>query len=194
MAFKLFATYSYPDVSYSLLEEATGISRGSMVYYFKNKEGIFKAVLDAFFYGGTNVLSVSRDKRVSLTAFCDAFVRLYDDSIRRLSQYNIKNPSEARLNIERSAAQFMPGFKERSVALQREKLAVWEEVVENSRKSGELPEDTDVPRVANIYFMATMGFFYIGSQNPSMEVAEELKKVYDSLHEVVCRRVEAQEM
>ena len=55
VAFKLFATYSYPDVSYSLLEEATGISRGSMVYYFKNKEGIFSAVLDEFFYGASYV-------------------------------------------------------------------------------------------------------------------------------------------
>ncbi len=48
MAFNLFAAYSYPDVSYSLLEKATGISRGSMVYYFKNKEGIFRAVIEKY--------------------------------------------------------------------------------------------------------------------------------------------------
>ena len=39
-AFRLFATMPYDRVSFSVMEKEIGISRGSMVYYFKNKEGL----------------------------------------------------------------------------------------------------------------------------------------------------------
>lgn len=41
-AFKLFATKLYDRVSFSVMEKEIGISRGSMIYYFKNKEGLFR--------------------------------------------------------------------------------------------------------------------------------------------------------
>ena len=44
-AFRLFATMPYERVSFSVLEKEIGISRGSMVYYFKNKEGLVQEVV-----------------------------------------------------------------------------------------------------------------------------------------------------
>lgn len=84
VAFKLFATYSYPDVSYSLLEEATGISRGSMVYYFDNKEGIFRAVLDAFFYGPDSLAKIKQGQNKSLKLFYNLFIEKIKENISLL--------------------------------------------------------------------------------------------------------------
>ena len=49
-AFRLFATMPYDRVSFSVMEKEIGISRGSMVYYFKNKEGLFREILHTFVY------------------------------------------------------------------------------------------------------------------------------------------------
>ena len=49
-AFKLFATMPYERVSFSVMEKEIGISRGSMIYYFKNKEGLFKEVVQGVVY------------------------------------------------------------------------------------------------------------------------------------------------
>ncbi len=46
-AFRLFATKPYEQVSFSVMEKEIGISRGSMVYYFKNKEGLYKEIPQA---------------------------------------------------------------------------------------------------------------------------------------------------
>ena len=44
-AFKLFPSNSSENVSYSELEKASGVSRGSMVYSFKNKNVLFSELL-----------------------------------------------------------------------------------------------------------------------------------------------------
>ena len=54
-AFRLFATMPYDRVSFSVMEKEIGISRGSMVYYFKNKEGLFREILHTFVYRTSSV-------------------------------------------------------------------------------------------------------------------------------------------
>ncbi len=49
-AFKLFLSKEYVDVTTADLEEATGVSRGSIYYRTKNKEGLYKAVIDKYVF------------------------------------------------------------------------------------------------------------------------------------------------
>ena len=180
VAFKLFATYSYPDVSYSLLEEATGISRGSMVYYFNNKEGIFRAVLETFFYGPNNLAKVKEEQSKSLSLFYNLFIEKLKENISLLLPYNIPNLSEARLNIERSAAQFIPGFRQQVAQAQRKDGEVWEEVIRNSVESGELRGDIDIKATAELFQAITLGFFYLSSKDRPTDGVEYLRHLYDS--------------
>lgn len=101
VAFKLFSAYSYPDVSYSLLEEASGISRGSMVYYFRNKEGIFRAVVNTFLINIGNFQEIPEEDRSSLKKFYHSFVESVKNVRTIRKKYNIANLSEAVINIER---------------------------------------------------------------------------------------------
>lgn len=185
VAFKLFAKYSYLDVSYSLLEEATGISRGSMVYYFKNKEGIFRAVLDAFFYGPDNIVKVKKEQNKSLKLFYNLFLEKMRENISLLLPYNISNLGEARLNIERSAVQFIPGFKEQEEKIQYEEREAWEEVIRNSVESGELRSDIDIKAMAEIYQAMTLGFNYLCSKARPEEGLKYLLHLYDSQYNLI---------
>lgn len=185
IAFKLFASYSYPDVSYSLLEEASGISRGSMVYYFKNKEGLFRAVLDTFFYGPDNISSVQKEQTLSLKLFYNHLVEKIRENISLLLPFNIPNLSEARFNIERSAAQFIPEFRKRAAESQAENGRIWEEVVRNSVESGELRNDIDIKATAELFQTITLGFFYMSSKARPAEGIDYLLHLYDAQYDLV---------
>ena len=85
-AFKLFSSNSYENVSFSELEKASGVSRGSMVYYFKNKNGLFMGI----FYYNCDHLSISR-----------IFVQYQKVAVRSIkrSQFSIKR---SQFSIKRS--------------------------------------------------------------------------------------------
>ena len=68
-AFKLFATMPYERVSFSVMEKEIGISRGSMIYYFKNQEGLFKEVVQTFVYGASSIKAVPDAYKLSLCSF-----------------------------------------------------------------------------------------------------------------------------
>lgn len=165
VAFKLFAAYSYPDVSYSLLEEASGISRGSMVYYFSNKEGIFRAVLETFLFDMGSARSVPAEDRGTLKGFCNAYTDKLLKEVQALKPFRIANISDARFTIERSALQFVPEFREHQREVISENYQVWKEVVENAVKTGEIKSDTDVEAVARIFLDLCYGWLYTGIYN-----------------------------
>ena len=75
-AFRLFATMPYDRVSFSVMEKEIGISRGSMVYYFKNKEGLFREVVHTFVYGASSVKAVPDAYKLSLCSFYNYFVEM----------------------------------------------------------------------------------------------------------------------
>lgn len=187
IAFRLFAAYSYPDVSYSLLEEATGISRGSMVYYFGNKEGIFRAVVETFLYNSSNARSVDPKKRGGLKEFYEAFAASVDKELKELKPYKITNLSSARLNIERSALQFIPEFKEYAHKVQQEDSKVWLTVVETAVANGELKSDTDIPATAALFQQVSYGWLSSGVYNESQqkEGTKGLKRLFNHLYALV---------
>lgn len=187
VAFKLFSAYSYPDVSYSLLEEASGISRGSMVYYFNNKEGIFRAVLETFLFNIGNVRNVPREARRSLKEFYTLFIDQLHRDIETLNQFHIPNLSDARFTIERSALQFVPEFREnqRNVILEGRKI--WQEVVADAVASGEIRSDIDAEAAGCIFHNLGRGWLYnsIYDKRSSDERVEYLRSLYSDLYQLL---------
>lgn len=183
VAFKLFAAYSYPDVSYSLLEEASGISRGSMVYYFNNKEGIFRAVLETFLFDMGSVKAVPKSDRSTLKGFYNAFIdKLYKDT-EALRPFHIPNLSDARFTIERSALQFVPEFREQQRKNIEEDIKTWEGVIGNAVKTGEVRSDINVEEVARLFHRIGCGWLYTSVYDP-LRTPEKVMKLRDLLDDL----------
>jgi AcrR family transcriptional regulator len=185
VAFKLFAAYSYPDVSYSLLEEASGISRGSMVYYFTNKEGIFRAVLETFVLQLGSVRKLPKEKHATLKGFYEALVDSVKAESAQLAPYRIANLNNARFNIERSALQFIPEFREQENAFHREELASWEKVIQNALDSGELRPGLDPRQTAILFDAVHKGFQYSGIYSVDEYSLDGLRNTFDNLYNLV---------
>jgi len=45
-SYKLFLNRSYEAVSISVISDAIGFTKGALYHHFKNKEELFKAVID----------------------------------------------------------------------------------------------------------------------------------------------------
>lgn len=187
VAFKLFAAYSYPDVSYSLLEEASGISRGSMVYYFNNKEGIFRAVLEAFLFNMGSAKQVPEEDRKTLKGFYNAFVDQVLKDVQALKPFRIPNLSDARFTIERSALQFVPEFREEQRKAIREDIEVWKEVIANAAASGEIHSDINVEEVAHLFYTICCGWLYTGIYNKenTEQKLESLRALFESQYKLI---------
>lgn len=188
VAFKLFSAYSYPDVSYSLLEEASGISRGSMVYYFRNKEGIFRAVLNTFLINLGNFQEIPEEDRNSLLKFYQTFVESVKNVRTIRKKYNIANLSEAVINIERSALQYIPEFRDKKHQSQLEEIKIWEDVIHRSIESGEVREDINVPFVAKQFHSVHLAELYMGIFTENGYDINNLVKMFDNLYSMIKKK------
>jgi hypothetical protein len=111
-AFRLFATMPYDRVSFSVMEQEIGISRGSMIYYFKNKEGLFREVIHTFVYRASSVKAVPDAYRLSLCSFYNYFIEILKLKKEHICDIGIVNINEALMRIENSALFCIPDFKE----------------------------------------------------------------------------------
>lgn len=185
VAFKLFSAYSYPDVSYSLLEEASGISRGSMVYYFRNKEGIFRAVVNTFLINIGNFQEIPEEDRSSLKKFYHSFVESVKNVRTIRKKYNIANLSEAVINIERSALQYIPEFRDKKHQSQLDEIKIWEEVIRESINAGEVRDDINVPFIAKQFHSVHLAELYMGIFTENGYDINNLIKAYEGLYEMI---------
>ena len=110
-AFKLFATMPYERVSFSVMEKEIGISRGSMVYYFGNKEGLFQEVLSTLVYGTSSIKAVPEAYRLSLCSFYNYFIETLKRDQEKILQIGVINLNEALMRIENSALTYIENFK-----------------------------------------------------------------------------------
>ena len=185
VAFNLFAAYSYPDVSYSLLEKATGISRGSMVYYFKNKEGIFRAVIEKYILDMTSNEETTDEDKASLKSFCDKVVANIAKAKETARKRGIANFSGACLNISRNALQFIPEFRENRLSAQNEEIEMWKGVIENAKQSGEIKADIDAGSLALLFQSVKWGQTLMGVYVPIGVDPETQRHLFDSLYALV---------
>lgn len=181
-AFKLFATQPYEAVSFKVLENEIGISRGSMIYYFKNKEGLFKEILRTFFFSSSSVKSVPEPYKLSLYSFFSYFIEILKKGKETMSEIGIENLNEALMRIENSALTHIENFKEIAHTWFDEENKIWLSVLERSIKSGEISNKIDPQVYAEIFEACYLGKSYIGIFTKTGYEIEKLENYFQSLY------------
>lgn len=73
-AFKLFALRPYDRVTLADLENATGLSRGAILYHIKTKENLFLNVVNKFVFERNGVSNLPEKFHSNLKLFITHFV------------------------------------------------------------------------------------------------------------------------
>ena len=181
-AFNLFATRSYEAVSFKVLETEIGISRGSMIYYFKNKEGLFKEILKTFFFGSSSVKSVPEAYRLSLYSFFSYFIETLKREKQNLKIIGIENLNEALMRIANSALTYIENFKDIARSWFEEETEIWHCVLEKSIKSGEIRSNIDPKVYAGIFELCYLGKSFTGVFTKTGYDIDELENYFQNLY------------
>lgn len=184
-AFKLFATRPYEHVTFSVMEKEIGISRGSMVYYFGNKEGLFREVLKTLVLDVSPVMSVPDAYKLSLCSFYNYFIETMIKQQSQFSDVGVVNINEAYMRIENSALTYIDHFKEYGSQWYNEERMVWKTVIENAVSTGEIKPDINPEILSHMFEDCYLGSSFKGVFTANGYDLDTLKKTYDQIYAIV---------
>jgi len=187
-AFKLFSSNSYETVSFSELEKASGVSRGSMVYYFKNKYGLFSEVLKTYVFDKYSIKQVPEPYQHSLKAFYNCFIEILEKEKSKFDDLGIKNMNEALFFIEMSALLNIPDFRTKACEWYEDEKTVWRNVIENAACCNEIRKDIDFNSIADLFEESYLGASFMGVFSIFGADLNVLRTNFDQLYSLLANK------
>lgn len=180
-AFKLFLVKEYADVTTADLEEIIGLSRGAIYYKVKNKEGLYRAVIDKFVF---ELLSNSLEREELASNEKPFLSFIMNELIHTKERMNsVRNTliyvnSTEYINLLSSAKFHYEGFNDRCKALDQEIAQLWLTYYKKGLSAGELNQSIDPPLVVSMFRSLYYGDSFIQSIIGDELDIEELKNKY----------------
>lgn len=179
---RLFLTYNYEAVSTSKLEEETGLTRGAIFFKFKNKEALFKAVIDKYVIGFQSESSHIETDR--LDTFIELFIKGVESRMNEMKSIGINNIHRSYFNLLYQAVQYYPGFSKKITEIFNGSMQDWINIVSTAQKLGEIKQTCDIKQVAIQFRYIYSGMAFENSLNSGLDI-NQLKNAYDSLYKEI---------
>lgn len=180
-AFKLFLVKEYADVTTADLEEIIGLSRGAIYYKVKNKEGLYRAVIDKFVFELLSN-SLKREELASnekpFLSFIMNELNLTKERMNSVRNTLIDGNSTEYINLLSSAKFHYAGFNDRCKALDQEIIQLWLTYYEKGLSARELNQSIDPLLVVSMFRSLYYGDSFIHSITGNELDIDELKKKY----------------
>jgi len=152
-AFDVFMNKGYDSASISVLQEELQMSRGALYRYFKNKEELFNAVIDEYFFKIFDKLQHNMDKHTySLEKFIEVMHRRQKIFVNAFTRAGVTHTiflNYTALVIQ--AGKHYPNFLERFKIINNRSLESWKDAMRNSIKAGEIKDDIDIDILAILF-------------------------------------------
>jgi TetR/AcrR family transcriptional regulator, transcriptional repressor for nem operon len=153
-AFKLFLNHSYEAVSISDISKAIGFTKGALYHHFRNKEELFKSVVDKYLIMPEVEVDVNS---ISLAEFLDVSLRCSEKFIRGLFTSTQVFSPISYLAFFADAFRHYPGHAEQTSNFFDKEIEKTRIVVENAIASGEIRNDINPSIVAINFFSLDFG-------------------------------------
>ena len=181
-AFKLFTSKPYDRVTFADLEQATGLSRGAILYHVKTKESLFLSVIEKFIFEINSISSISNDSQSDLKLILARFIDSCIKEKKEMADYGICNVNNAMLNIIISAFYSLPKMREFAFKWLSQEKVTWMNILEKAKAQKEIRSDVDVELFAGLFenvFLGTYlgGVAYIGGYQID-QLEREIMQLY----------------
>lgn len=187
-AFKLFATRTYEQVTFTDLENCTKLTRGAIMYYFKNKELIFRTVCDKYLLNENSILKKIGDKTMpdtTLKELIELYIRIIYDLKVESANLGIKNMNRALVNITNQASYYYPNFEIKANNWQVIQIQLWKKVLTSAVKSGEVKSDIDLDIASDLFEDIYCGISYAAVVYPGGMEIERLEKAFNFVYNLI---------
>lgn len=182
-AFKLFASKPFDKVTFADLENATGLSRGAILYHVKTKENLFNMTLDELIFKRTTIAIAPNT--TGLWDHIEVFIQERIDEQEYFASLGIANINKAFMNVECSAFAYSTKMQEFSTSWLKRELEYWTVIFDNAIATGEILKSVEPILDSNIFLNIFMGASYIGASLLNgydlLKLKEEYRILYDRI-------------
>lgn len=140
-AYKLFLTNNVEKVTIEELERVSQKVRGTIFYHFKNKQNVFKSVVDEIFFPSLSIPVNIQEiiHTVSLRQFLELYKSPEKRAINQIQEiYHIDQPEMSYYNFVFQAHRYYEDFDKRINNVMYSDIETWKTVIENAKKNKEL--------------------------------------------------------
>ena len=172
-AFKLFLNRSYEAVSISDISNAIGLTKGALYHHFKNKEELFKSVVDKYLFTPETFADI---KTISLLEYITLCTFQAEKTIRKLFSFTMIFTPINYMSMFADAFRHYPGYAEKKGVFFSHEIEKTKIVLENAIESGEIRSDLNPILIATNLFSINMGLAGNLVRNNSVDDAINLLK------------------
>lgn len=156
-AFILFLSKPYDKVTYDDLMEATGLSRGAILYHFPVKQELFKQVIDTYLFHDNSIFDFYNEGiGMSFLSFLHIYCDWIESERKMFKELHIDNFNLALVNITIQAYYFYPDMKKRASEFDNKEVQTWSYILRKGVDSGELKKNINISFLArsiqNMYY------------------------------------------
>lgn len=157
-AYNLFLLNNFEKVTISKLEKSSEKIRGTIFYYFSNKQELFEAVVDEFFFPS---LSLPNEvSEIAVSSSFQSFIKIYINPEDRIinnikSRYHIKDANMSCYNFIIQAWQYYNNFQEKYREIIIKDATVWNYAIRKAQDTNEISRDVKVDLSALFIFMSS---------------------------------------
>ena len=175
VAFKLFLTKRYEAVSISDIEKESGMTRGAITYYGKDKLGLFYDVVRHYLIDSQNLdFKLSRKDFASLSDFIEEYVRSSQETMTRFHRIDstVENGSRAYMALILQICDFFPDLHEQYLENRNKELLKWIEIIQKAILKKEIKDGIDVITTAKLFMNVFYGQSYLDALSAGLNTVE----------------------
>ena len=178
-AYKLFLTHSYEAVSISMISEAIGFTKGALYHHFRNKEELFRAVIDMHLPITSIIVDV---ENVTLKEYTSACIEHTHKILKAIFGNGEKVILVIYLSLIADCFRHYEGFTENKAHVIDDAVKSAEIILRNAIKRGEVRSDINIKVVALQYFSLSIGM--AGDLVRTLSVESAIKSMKDQLNQL----------
>jgi AcrR family transcriptional regulator len=193
-AFKLFMSVNYEKASFAELGKMLGMSKAGIFKYYKNKQELFIAVVDKFWFSTQNPRNKFTETNGTFAEFIDEYVKGVQrtmDMLGNLIGADCDKVAQGKFTYHAQYFHFLfqllqydPDAKEKLRNLAESDYAYWRAAIQRAIDTKELRKDVDVEEAVVMFRQVYMGLSFEMSFLGGLDterLAKHLQYVYSLL-------------
>lgn len=182
---RLFGSIGYDATSVNDIEKELQQTRGSLIYHFKTKLGLFEATVNHYYLNRVLPSSVPEEYRVNLNCFITKYVSMLKEEWIALINEGIHNVASTLINLETDALRAIPNFREKCTIQYSRQLDVLEQVIRNGISVGEINKDIIPYVMAETYMDIVRGQTYRANIEGLTCYTDGMMRQFNSLYRLI---------
>ncbi len=174
-AFKLFLSKPFEAVSITDIENASGMTRGAITYYAKDKLGLFYSVVKYYLVDAQNLKhKLDKNNFTSLKEFVEAYVKGCQETMDRFSDVHksVQNASRAYVTLILQICRYFPDLHAQYLENRNQETLIWISVLQKAIENHEIKSDIDIMSTARNFMNIFYGQSYLDSLSIGLNTVE----------------------